>query len=111
MTESFEGETVGWSGRRKVAAGIVGNVLEWYDFGVYGFFAPIIAIHFFPADNPTTSLVATFGAFAAGFLMRPVGAAVFGPLPSCWTARAFCGFLIWAITASRVAARSRWRLR
>lgn len=78
MTESFEGETVGWSGRRKVAAGIVGNVLEWYDFGVYGFFAPIIAIHFFPADNPTTSLVATFGAFAAGFLMRPVGAAVFG---------------------------------
>jgi len=56
----------------------VGNVLEWYDFGVYGFFAPIIAVHFFPADNPTASLIATFGAFAAGFLMRPVGAAVFG---------------------------------
>ena len=78
MPESSLTESVGWSGRRKVGAGIVGNVLEWYDFGVYGFFAPIIAVHFFPADNPTASLIATFGAFAAGFLMRPVGAAVFG---------------------------------
>jgi len=66
------------SGRRTVAAGIVGNVLEWYDFGVYGFFAPIIASQFFPSENPTVSLIAAFGAFAAGFLMRPVGAALFG---------------------------------
>lgn len=56
----------------------MGNVLEWYDFGVYGFFASIIAVQFFPSDNPTVSLIAAFGAFAAGFMMRPVGAAIFG---------------------------------
>ncbi len=67
-----------WSRRRTIIAGIVGNVLEWYDFGVYGFFASIIAAHFFPSANPSVSLVAAFGAFAAGFLMRPVGAVVFG---------------------------------
>ena len=55
-----------------LAAGIMGNVLEWYDFGVYGFFASIIATQFFPSDNPSVSLIAAFGAFAAGFLMRPV---------------------------------------
>jgi MHS family proline/betaine transporter-like MFS transporter len=67
-----------WSKGRIVTAGIVGNVLEWYDFGVYGFFATIIAAQFFPSDNPAASLIAAFGAFAAGFLMRPVGAAIFG---------------------------------
>ncbi len=64
--------------RRTIAAGIIGNVLEWYDFGVYGFFAYIIADQFFPSRDPTVSLIAAFGAFAAGFLMRPVGAAIFG---------------------------------
>lgn len=67
-----------WSTGRTIFTGIIGNVLEWYDFGVYGFFASIIAIQFFPSDNPTISLIASFGAFAAGFLMRPVGAAFFG---------------------------------
>ena len=67
-----------WSKRRTIIAGIVGNILEWYDFGVYGFFASIIATHFFPSDNPSISLIAAFGAFAAGFLMRPVGAIIFG---------------------------------
>lgn len=59
-------------------AGIAGNVLEWYDFAVYGFFAPVFAKLFFPSEDPTVSLIASFGAFAAGFLMRPVGAAFFG---------------------------------
>ncbi len=72
--------TITESGNKKriITAGIIGNVLEWYDFGVYGFFASIIAMQFFPSDNPTVSLIAAFGAFAAGFLMRPVGAAIFG---------------------------------
>lgn len=61
-----------------ILAGIAGNVLEWYDFAIYGFFAPVFAQLFFPSANPTTSLIAAFGAFAAGFLMRPVGAAFFG---------------------------------
>jgi MHS family proline/betaine transporter-like MFS transporter len=68
----------GWSHARLIAAGTVGNVLEWYDFAVYGFFASILAEQFFPSDDPTVSLIAAFGAFAAGFLMRPVGAALFG---------------------------------
>ncbi|GJM07988.1 MAG: MFS transporter [Lysobacteraceae bacterium] len=67
-----------WSERRTITAGVVGNVLEWYDFGVYGFFASVIATQFFPSHNPMLSLIAAFGAFAAGFLMRPVGAAIFG---------------------------------
>jgi MHS family proline/betaine transporter-like MFS transporter len=66
------------SGRRAITAGIIGNVLEWYDFGVYGFFAAIIAAQYFPSDDASVSLIAAFGAFAAGFLMRPVGAAFFG---------------------------------
>ena len=61
-----------------IVAGMIGNVLEWYDFAIYGFFAPILGRLFFPSDDPTTSLIASFGAFAAGFLMRPIGGAVFG---------------------------------
>src|SRR5215211_3153421 len=61
-----------------IAAGVVGNVLEWYDFAVYGYFAPIIGRHFFPSEDPAVSLIAAFGVFAAGFLMRPVGGLVFG---------------------------------
>ena len=61
-----------------VLAGIAGNVLEWYDFAVYGFFAPILGKPIFPSKDPTPSPIASFGAFAASFLIRPVGAAVFG---------------------------------
>lgn len=67
-----------WTLGRVVTAGVVGNVLEWYDFAVYGFFAPILAAQFFPTGNRTTALLAAFGTFAVGFLMRPVGAALFG---------------------------------
>jgi MHS family proline/betaine transporter-like MFS transporter len=67
-----------WTRSRVVTAGVVGNVLEWYDFAVYGFFAPILAAQFFPAGDRVVSLLAAFGAFAVGFLMRPVGAALFG---------------------------------
>src|SRR5690606_14795534 len=47
-------------------------------FAIYGFFAPVLGKLFFPSEDPTTSLIASFGAFAAGFLMRPVGGAIFG---------------------------------
>ena len=67
-----------WSLRRVVTAAVIGNVLEWYDFAVYGFFAPILAAQFFPSGDPVVSLLAAFAAFAVGFLMRPVGAALFG---------------------------------
>lgn len=63
---------------RLVAAGLIGNILEWYDFSIYGYFAVTIGRHFFPATSLTTSMIAAFGAFGAGFLTRPLGALLFG---------------------------------
>jgi len=64
--------------RRLVLAGIIGNVLEWYDFAVYGYSAAVVARLFFPASDPTASLLAAFGVFGVGFLMRPLGGVLFG---------------------------------
>ena len=64
--------------RKVVAAGIAGNVMEWYDFAVYGYLARTIGNLYFPADDPKVSLLVAYGAFAAGFLMRPLGAILFG---------------------------------
>jgi MHS family proline/betaine transporter-like MFS transporter len=64
--------------QRAILAGIAGNVMEWYDFTVYGYFAAVIGRQFFPAEDPISSLLAAFGVFAAGFLMRPFGSLVFG---------------------------------
>src|SRR5918998_812271 len=61
-----------------VVAGAIGNVLEWYDFALFGFFAPIIGTMFFPSSDRLASLLATFGVFALGFLMRPLGGLIFG---------------------------------
>ncbi len=63
---------------RTVFAGAVGNVLEWYDFGLFGYFAPVIARQFLPAEDRLASLLETFGVFAMGFLMRPLGGIIFG---------------------------------
>ena len=63
---------------RLIAAGTAGNIMEWYDFAVYGYFAATIGRHFFPSADPFTSLIAALGVFAAGFLMRPLGGALFG---------------------------------
>src|ERR1700739_3369457 len=64
--------------QRVVLAGLVGYVLGVYHFGVYGYFAGALGKHFFPSDDPAASLLAAFGVFAAGFLMRPLGAVLFG---------------------------------
>ncbi len=61
-----------------VLAGAIGNALEWYDFTIYAFFVPIIAMQFFPNKDRFISLLATFGVFAVGFLVRPFGAILFG---------------------------------
>lgn len=63
---------------RILAAGAVGNALEWYDFAIYAFFAPIIARQFFPTENPVNAILATFGVLAAGYLMRPLGGILIG---------------------------------
>ncbi|MDJ1176508.1 MFS transporter [Roseofilum capinflatum] len=61
-----------------ILAGVVGNAIEWYDFALYGYLAPIISLLFFPHNNELVSLLETYGVFAAGFIMRPIGAGVFG---------------------------------
>ncbi|MGH7905385.1 MAG: MFS transporter, partial [Candidatus Binataceae bacterium] len=53
------------SQRRTVIAGMAGNILEWYDFSIYGFFALAIGENFFPSHNASSSLIDAFGAFAA----------------------------------------------
>ena len=64
--------------RRLIVAATIGNIFEWFDFVVYGFFALTIAEVFFPAGNPTVSLLITFGAFGLAYLVRPLGAIVVG---------------------------------
>lgn len=66
--------------KRIITAGMIGEVLEWYDFTLYGFFAPILATLFFPNHDPMLSILATFGGFAAGYFMRPIGGVFFGHL-------------------------------
>jgi MHS family proline/betaine transporter-like MFS transporter len=61
-----------------IIAATIGNVLEWFDFLVYGFFAVTIAEVFFPANDPTVSLLATFGTFGLAYVVRPLGAVVVG---------------------------------
>ncbi|MDX1804813.1 MAG: MFS transporter [Alcanivorax sp.] len=61
-----------------LAAGVVGNVVEWYDFALYGYLAPVFSSLFFPGGSNLTALLKTYGVFAAGFVMRPLGSMVFG---------------------------------
>jgi MFS family permease len=63
-----------------IMASSVGTLIEWYDFYIFGAMAPIIAKQFFPQDNPTAAFLAALATFAAGFVVRPFGALVFGRL-------------------------------
>ncbi|MGH9715811.1 MAG: MFS transporter [Candidatus Acidiferrales bacterium] len=63
---------------RHVAAVVLGNALEFYDFLTYSFFAVYIGRAFFPSSSPTASLLASLGAFGAGFITRPIGGFVIG---------------------------------
>jgi MHS family alpha-ketoglutarate permease-like MFS transporter len=63
---------------RSIFGGSIGNLIEWYDFYVYNFFALYFAKAFFPNANPTVQLLNTFGIYALGFLIRPVGGWILG---------------------------------
>lgn len=65
---------------KAVGGTVVGNAMEWYDFGIYGYLAVTMGQVFFPADDPGAQLLASLAAFAVSFLMRPLGGLVFGPL-------------------------------
>lgn len=79
-TDAQKGHAPGHSTVRSAGAGAVGNILEWFDFAVYGYMAQFLGPLFFPSDDPLSSLLAVYGAFAAGYLARPLGAMVFGHL-------------------------------
>src|SRR5437660_1212854 len=64
--------------RRVIIASSVGTVFEWYDFYLYAILAPFFATLFFAPGNRTAALLGAFGAYAAGFLVRPFGAIIFG---------------------------------
>jgi MHS family proline/betaine transporter-like MFS transporter len=66
--------------RRAFVGAISGHLIEWYDYGVYGFLAVYIGHAFFVSDDPTTSLLSSFAAFALSFFIRPLGGLFFGPL-------------------------------
>ena len=64
--------------RRVVIAAAVGNVIEWYDFYIFGSLGVLLAAKFFAGSNPAIEFLKTMIIFSAGFLIRPVGAFLFG---------------------------------
>nr|WP_271210105.1 MFS transporter [Rhodococcus wratislaviensis]GLK35116.1 MFS transporter [Rhodococcus wratislaviensis] len=66
--------------KRAVKATMLGNAMEWFDFGVYAYLATTIGKVFFPEASGTAQLLSTFAIFAAAFIVRPLGGLFFGPL-------------------------------
>lgn len=64
--------------RTVIVAASVGNVIEWYDFYIFGSLAAILSVKFFEQSNPIAALLSTIALFTAGFLIRPLGAFLFG---------------------------------
>jgi MFS family permease len=76
MNETISAKTI----RKVIAASSVGTMIEWYDFYIFGMLAKTISTQFFPEGNATAALLSTLAIFAAGFIVRPFGALVFGRL-------------------------------
>jgi MFS transporter, MHS family, proline/betaine transporter len=85
--------------RRVIAAGMIGNVLEWYDFAIYGYFAAQIGRNFFPHDDAVAQLLSAFGIFAIGYLMRPIGGVLVGHIGDRFGRRTA---LIFSVTAMAI---------
>jgi MHS family proline/betaine transporter-like MFS transporter len=89
--------TASTSRARSFAAGVIGNMLEWYDFAIYGYFAAQIGRTFFPAQDEITQILSAFGVFAVGFLMRPLGGVVTGHIGDKLGRRAALTFSVTAM--------------
>ncbi len=76
MNQPISAKTI----RSVIAASSVGTMIEWYDFYIFGMLAKTISTQFFPEGNATAALLSTLAIFAAGFIVRPFGALVFGRL-------------------------------
>src|SRR6516164_9835619 len=83
--------------RRVIAAGMIGNVLEWYDFAIYGYFAAQIGRHFFPHGDAVAQLLSAFGVFAVGYLVRPIGGVIVGHIGDTLDRRAALTFSVVAM--------------
>ncbi len=64
--------------KRATRASFIGNFVEWFDYGAYGYLAAVIALVFFPAEDKTTALMSTYAVFAISFLIRPLGGIFWG---------------------------------
>jgi len=64
--------------RSAILSGGVGSAVEWFDFGVYGYLAPVIGARFFPAKDPVAAMLSGFAVFCVGYFMRPVGGLLLG---------------------------------
>ena len=64
--------------KTNIISGLVGNIMEWYDFALYGYMVPTMSQLFFPDSNNLNSIMSTFAVFAAGFVMRPIGGFLLG---------------------------------
>jgi MHS family proline/betaine transporter-like MFS transporter len=82
---------------RLIAAGTIGNVLEWYDFAIYGYFAVSIGHTFFPEGDPVAQVLAAFGVFAVGYLMRPLGGMLTGVIGDRYGRRTALTFSVTAM--------------
>lgn len=78
MAQRNKGRYIEKSLVKTVTTSMIGNLFEWYDFALFGYFAPIIGSLFFPSEDKTVQLISAFGVFAAGFLVRPIGGVIFG---------------------------------
>jgi MFS family permease len=87
------------SSRVRVAAAIIGNALEFYDFTVYGIFAIWLAKAFFPADNPNVSLLLAVATFGVGFVARPLGGILIGAYADRFGRKPAMTLTIWLMAA------------
>src|ERR1700722_17605967 len=69
-----------YSLRKQILASSIGTALEWYDFSLFTYLTPLLAKLFFPHESTVSGLMMTYGIFAAGYFMRPLGAMLFGHL-------------------------------
>ncbi len=87
---------------RKIAASVIGNAIEWYDFAVFGFLAPITDHLFVSASNTLTSLIYVYLLFAIGFISRPIGGIVFGYIGDHYGRTSTLRITIWLMSLPTV---------
>ena len=87
---------------KMIAASMIGNVIEWYDFAIYGNFAASIGRDFFPREEGVAQLLAVFGVFAIGYLARPIGGAVIGYIGDYYSRRTALNISVTAMAVPTV---------